>query len=156
MRILHTFLHLIILLSVLGTFTACKSNKAAYFLTTKSKSDFPYQHIVSFTLPNELTEQQYYLEDADGNKFPVQRDSNGKAWTVLDLEGGDKEKNFKLSSLSEDSVVSGIKYIENENSVSFSINDKPIFTYQKEGALTDQAIESAYLRGGYIHPVYTP
>src|SRR5690606_31788077 len=67
-----------------------------------------------------------------------------------------KEKEFKLSPLSEDSIFSGIKYIDHKNSVSFSINDKSLFTYQKEGVLPDPTIDSAFLRGGYIHPVYTP
>ncbi|MDQ3536496.1 MAG: PmoA family protein [Bacteroidota bacterium] len=40
--------------------------------------------------------------------------------------------------------------------ISFSLEGRPVLSYQTTGSLPRPDIDSIYLRGGYIHPLYTP
>lgn len=146
----------IFIFSFVWTFPRCQDKSDNYFITVKPEANYRQQQIVSFSLPIEPEHENFFLQDSSGNRFPVQFDSKRTAWAIVDLPQDNNAIEFEILSGQNAEETNKIRAIDHGKSVSFSINDKPIFTYQKGSTLPSSSIDSAYLRGGYIHPVYTP
>lgn len=143
------------LLLFVCTFFGCQHNTRQYMISFKGSSGSSVPNLVSFTLPEEKHEEGYHLEDSVGNKYPIQIDANNKGWVLLsNLTNG--ENQFRLVHGQTKSKSEKVALRQDDNKITFVLDDKPIFSYQKDGALPTPNIDSAFLRGGYIHPVFTP
>lgn len=145
----------LLLLIISYSILSCKADSKKYFITIERGNPGSSNHIVSFHLPEGAIDSSYFLEDPEGNNIPMQIDSNRRAWFIL-KEPGKKINQFYLIPGKEKVVSKEIRCREEANTITFFSNEKTIFSYQKEGELPKPEIDSAFLRGGYIHPVYTP
>jgi hypothetical protein len=116
-------------------------------------------HILKFNIPGSYLRNSdnladYYFQNNQGVKIPVQIDENGKAIAILTgLNKGSSEKyRLKKGRLGE----KGIRVISNGNFLSFSYGEKKILNFQVNASLPDSSIDSVFLRAGFIHPVFTP
>lgn len=133
----------------------CQQNSSQYLVSIKGSSANSSHNIVSFTLPDGTHEKGYYLKDSLGNEYPVQIDAVGKGWTIIP-NLIKKESEFRLLSGQTKAKLDKVKIKEDGNKITFTLGEKTIFSYQKDGVLPRPDIDSAFLRGGYIHPVFTP
>jgi hypothetical protein len=155
MKTTHSFYKLMFLLTIICLTIGCRNKSAKQITTTADEAISSTFQIVSFSLPPKTNGDSHFLKDKEGNEFPIQIDAKGKAWAVV-KPLKDNGKQFYLMSGKPEGRAEGIKFQEEDHALSFSINGRPIFTYQKQGALPNPSIDSVFLRGGYIHPVYTP
>lgn len=151
-----------ILFFLLGTSYTCQQEKSRQLIIIEGavSSDLyqrktSEQNIVSFSLPEGNHQETYHLEDASGNEYPVQIDIDNKGWAILSIQNN-KENQFYLVGGQTEVKASEIESREDGNRIAFTLNGDTIFSYQKDGALPRADIDSSFLRGGYIHPVFTP
>lgn len=140
---------------ILSTALSCQQNTSQYLISIKGSSENSVPNLISFSLPEGKHEEAYHLEDSLGNEYPVQIDANHKGWAIL-FNLTNKENQFRLVPGQTKSESENVALMEEGNSITLALDDKRIFSYQKEGALPRSEIDSSFLRGGYIHPVYTP
>ena len=133
---------------------SCQRNTGEYIVSIEGERLDSGNHIVSFMLPDSASGGFYALEDQQGKEHKLQVNPNGRAWAIIN--GLNNNKKLNLVRKEERPVSEGIEYNEAEGLITFSKKGQPIFSYRKEGQLPDADIDSVYLRGGYIHPVYTP
>jgi hypothetical protein len=111
--------------------------------------------IVSFTLPAELKGNSYALRNTSGQLTQLQVDSQRQATFVLGRLKADETKTFKL--VRAKASAPRVMAQQSDNKLEFSLADHKVFSFVgKPGSLPDNSIKPIFLRGGYIHPIYTP
>lgn len=130
---------------------SCSSGKnhLGYIDLEISEFDRPIA-IVSFS---GTSEDNLYLEDANGNTFPIQTDEQGIGQAIL--TGIRAGVNYRYAVKKSASPQVSLEIFSREEDIKFSYNNKPIVVYQSKGQLPE-GVDSVYLRGGYLHPVYSP
>jgi hypothetical protein len=108
--------------------------------------------IVSFSLPGGAG-KSFVLRDDQGGQIPVQVDDNGIASFVLPSLKAGAEATFTLQE--NEKPAPGVTAVQETDGVKLMIGALTVFRYQMQGKLP-AGIDKKYLRGGYIHPLYTP
>jgi hypothetical protein len=106
--------------------------------------------IVSFSLPPGTPSQT--LRDPQGVSLPVQVDESGRAVFVLPSLKAGAQATFTLEPAAR---APEVKAIRESDGVKLAIGAAIVVRYQMQGKLPP-GIEPWYLRGGYLHPIYTP
>lgn len=116
------------------------------------------QTVVSFSWPAEFEAEHAVLVDSEGQVIAVQQMPNGRGFFVLEQLAVGETARFTLREATQTEAQQEVLQAERvENGVVFQQAHQPMLRYQAEpGPLPDVAIDSVYLRGGYIHPIYTP
>ena len=113
-----------------------------------------HETIVSFALPSEFKKDSYALRDATGQQIPLQIDADRQASFVLPALKAGETRTYQLVVAASKPSVSVTRRSEG---LDFKIAGRNIFTFVTTPAgLPDKTIKPVFLRGGYIHPVYTP
>jgi len=119
--------------------------------------------VVSFqydrkNFPWDPTGSRAYLQDLKGTRIPLQFDPT-TAWFVLrDLKAGQTDT-FLLKHDSGKSPrdAQGVELARVQNRLEIKIRGHEVFSFVAEPAsLPSPDIKPVFLRGGYIHPVFTP
>lgn len=114
--------------------------------------------IVSFAFPDgvgaEGRPRSYNLRDAAGRVTPLQVSEDGTAVFILDALGAGQEASFTLEELAV-TPAAAVAAISEDSVVRVRMGASTLFDFQTRGELP-VGIEPVYLRGGYIHPLYTP
>jgi len=110
--------------------------------------------VVSFSLPSSFPHGPYHLEGPDGTTVPLQVHGT-RAWFVLDRLSAGDERTYRLVEGSAGADTVSVD--RQERSLAVSVGGEPVVRYwTDERPLPRPALDSIYLRGGYLHPVRTP
>ena len=112
-----------------------------------------HHSIVTFPLTPNVA-GALILRDGRGKVVPLQRHTDGTAKFILDsLEAG--QSAVYTIERAEASTPSGPTVMARGKSLELGSNARRVARFQMEGELPP-GIDEVYLRGGYLHPVYTP
>jgi hypothetical protein len=109
--------------------------------------------IVSFALAG-VTGQSFMLEDEQAAMLPLQVGADGTATFVLPELAAGQERAFTVRS-SEAAAPSSVTSLAGASDVSLAVAGTKLVSFQTEGTLPD-GVAAVYLRGGYLHPLYSP
>jgi len=110
--------------------------------------------VLSFSLPAPLPDGRYHLKGPDGATVPLQVHGT-RAWFVLDRLPAGAERTYRL--VEGRSAADPVGVTRKERSIAVSVGGQPVLQYwTDERPLPRPALDSLYLRGGYLHPVRTP
>ena len=133
-------------------------NKTA--LVTVSAGDLDRRDVVvTFLLPQDYKGSTYYLRDNRGQTTPLEIDPDRRATFILrELKAG----TIKSYSIVErkgftDNEGAAVHLSSNDDLIDVTLKGKKIFTFVgKPRGLPEPNIKEVFLRGGYIHPVFSP
>jgi hypothetical protein len=112
--------------------------------------------VVIFPLPEELQGLSLLLRDRRGGQHLVQVDDRGRAVFILKgLERGRSEP-FSLELRDGRKPRGGVELRREADGVRLLIGGKPALRYQTTGKQPSPTVAPDYVRGGYLHPVFTP
>jgi hypothetical protein len=112
--------------------------------------------IVSFEVALDATSLQ--LRGDDGGVIPVQVHA-GRAWCILPVVKAGESKTYRVEPGAPGVAGSGenlVSIVKDAGAMTFSSNQRPMIAYQSEKVPLPPGFEDAYLRGGYVHPVFSP
>jgi Methane oxygenase PmoA len=114
--------------------------------------------IVSFAFPEGVgaagTQRSFNLRDAAGRVLPLQVSEDGTAVFILDALGAGQQLTFTLEELAAPPAAA-IAAMSEGDAVRVRIGTSTLLDFQTLGELP-AGVDPIYLRGGYIHPLYTP
>jgi len=99
-----------------------------------------------------------HLEDEKGTWIPLQFDGTTASFVLRDLKAG-QSKTLRIVRDGGKSprVNSGAELMRVQNRLEIKVRGRQVFSFVAEPAgLPAPDIKPVFLRGGYIHPVYTP
>jgi hypothetical protein len=112
-----------------------------------------HQTIVTFQLANPAG-KSYTLTDAAGTMLPLQVGSDGAAVFILPELLAGQERSYTVQAL-EAEPANAVSSAQGQSDVSLAIGATKVLRFQAQAELPN-GVEAIYLRGGYIHPVYSP
>ena len=154
MQSFKTLLPIIIAVVALLTNVALSSAKRKAYVSVAAGDHDRYETVVSFALPAEFKGDSYVLRDASGQLIPLQIDSDRSASFVLPSLKAGQTKRYEL-------VVAGSKpgvdLTRRSDGLDFKVGGQTVFSFVTTPAgVPAKDIKPIFLRGGYIHPVFTP
>lgn len=115
-----------------------------------------YESLVSFALPAEFKGASYALRDASGQLIPLQIDADRNASFVLSALKAGETRNYQIVA-SASKAKTSVDLTRQPDGLDFKIGGRSVFTFvTTPSGLPDKNIKPVFLRGGYIHPVFTP
>lgn len=134
---------------------AC-AQPAAYTLSVEAGAYDRRHTITSFAFPEGLDGAAFRLRDSDGTILLLQLDEDRTAWFILDRLDAGQTKMYTLEP-AQAPPTGGVVVQQGEGTVRFSLGRQPVLQYHaQKNPLPRPDIDPIYLRGGYLHPVYTP
>lgn len=127
-------------------------------ITVSAGSHDRRESVVSFALPANLRDASYALRDESGDVIQLQIDSRRQATFVLTALKAGATKAYQLipAKLSP-KAAGGVELIKHDNGLNLTIAGRQVFSFVgKPVALPSKDIKPVFLRGGYIHPIYSP
>lgn len=115
--------------------------------------------LVSFDLPAHLEGSSYQIRDEKGRVLPLQIDGQRRATFVLPELAAGKTRTYRLISVKPNRVRrgAGVLLVRAGHLLNVKIAGRQVLSFVTQPpALPDKNIKPIFLRGGYIHPVYTP
>jgi hypothetical protein len=115
--------------------------------------------IVSFDLPAEIPDLAYHLRDSRGQIVPLQIDDNRRATFILrSLKAGESKSYTLVKTKSRiDNEALSVHLDEYSDGIGVTLQGRKVLKFvSKPSSLSDPKIKPVFLRGGYIHPVYSP
>lgn len=109
---------------------------------------------VTFALPERFAGQALELRGR-GGPIAVTVAPDGHATFVLPRLRKGASARFELTTPAKPPRPA-VEVQPGEGGLAISIGGKPAFHYRSEGAAPDPSIKPEYVRGGYLHPVFTP
>jgi len=144
--------HVVLLLTIFVMASAARSADT-YTLTVSAGDTDRISTPVSFTLPDNLTGDNWYLT-SHKNPYTPLHISGHTATFILDNLPANKSATYKLQQGAKKAAI--VNLTREGNVLKISAGDKPILTYQGDPSTPPQGVDPVFIRGGYIHPVYTP
>jgi hypothetical protein len=93
-----------------------------------------------------------HLRDRNGKRFPLQVHADGTASFIIEsLAAGEKA----VFAIKDGAVGATAAAVERGMALELSQNARPVVRFQMQGELPP-GIDPVYLRGGYLHPLFTP
>jgi hypothetical protein len=127
----------------------------ARFTVAVSAGEFERANtVVSFPLPEGSAGKSLVLRDARGGTLPVQADDSGRAVFVLPALAAGAQASYTLEETATPAATA-VNAVKADDGVTFKIGGSTVFLYQTQGKLPG-GVGKQFLRGGYIHPLYTP
>jgi hypothetical protein len=111
-----------------------------------------FETIVSYALPGGAG-KSFVLRGELGARLPLQVDAAGNATFVLPSLASGKEATFELEETQ--APPPSVAAVRETDGIKLTIGTTTLLRYQMQGKLPP-GIDAVYLRGGYIHPVFTP
>lgn len=108
--------------------------------------------IVTFSLPDSQG-RQLALRSAQGDSIPLQLSADGTATFILSALAVGQQATFDLEEVA--APLAGTTATEVGKGVELKIGNSSVLRFQTTGELPS-GIAANRLRGGYIHPFYTP
>jgi len=114
--------------------------------------------IVTFALPSEVTGVGYELRDSRGLVTPLNIDQKRRATFILrSLKAGESKTYTVVKSKAGSDRKNAVVLTNSQNGIDATLNGSKVFSFVgKPKGLPRPNIKPVFLRGGYIHPVYTP
>jgi len=109
--------------------------------------------IVSFPLPPGAARASI-LRDEKGDVLALQRGADGSATIIVPSLGKGQKVVFSLES-ADAAAAPGPNVVDRGKALDLSNGARTVVRFQKQGELPP-GIDPVYLRGGYLHPLYTP
>lgn len=145
----------IILVALLATGKLSAANKKTYVSVAAGSQD-RYESVVSFALRPDFRGDSYALRDASGQQLPLQIDSARNANFVLPALKAGETKTYQLV-VAKSKPKPAVDFARRSDGLDFKLAGRSVFSFVTTPAgLPDKAIKPVFLRGGYIHPVFTP
>lgn len=136
-----------------GELTAAK--RKLYVSVTAGSHD-RYDTVVSFALPADQNAESYALRDASGQLIPLQIDSSRQASFVLASLKAGQTKTYDLV-VARTKAKGGVDFTRRSDGLDFKVDGRSVFSFvTMPSKLPAKDIKPIFLRGGYIHPVFTP
>jgi hypothetical protein len=114
---------------------------------------------VSFELGAELARRagrRYELRDAKNQPVPLQVEANGRAFFVVRALGKSEKATYTLRAGGRAVKSAADLAVKREaDGVVFNAGAAPVLRFATTGKLP-AGIDPKFLRGGYIHPIYSP
>jgi hypothetical protein len=159
LRSLMSFKYLIVismvLMALLLSNTGATALPAGTFVTVSAGEWDRHNTVVTFDFNSKSKGRGYHLVDDNGSFIPLQLGGTTAAFVLRDLKAGQSKK-FRLVSGGAKSDA-GVELARVQNRLEIKIGDRPVFSFVAEPAgLPAPDIKPVFLRGGYIHPVFTP
>jgi hypothetical protein len=132
--------------------------KSSEQITVSAGSFDRRESVVSFQLPTELKGSFYSLQEEFGRVVPLQIDAQRRGSFVLDALKAGAAKTYRLISTRPGRpAAGGIELVKNDNGLELTISGRKAFSFVgKPVGLPHKDIKPVFLRGGYIHPIYSP
>ncbi len=114
------------------------------------------QTIVTIPIPVNSPEKPVLVGKTNGIGLPLQLSDDGTATFILPELAAGKTAEFLLAAVKEDRPDRA-EADEDGDVIAFSVAGKPVATFQ--GKTTEPPrpdIDPLFLRGGYLHPLFTP
>jgi hypothetical protein len=108
--------------------------------------------IVTFALPDGIG-KTFALRGEQGVRLALQVDAGGVASFVLPSLAAGREATFDLEATA--APTSAVTAVRESDGIRLAIGATTLVRYQMQGKLPP-GIDPVYLRGGYLHPVFTP
>lgn len=108
--------------------------------------------IVSFDAGPQFAGQNRVLSNGS-ESVPVQIDQSGRAVFVLPALKAQAQATFTLGAASQGPAT--ITAVKEADGVAINVGARKVLRYQMQGKLPG-GVGPQYLRGGYLHPIYTP
>jgi hypothetical protein len=109
--------------------------------------------ITSFQLA-DATGKSFTLVDKQGGSIPMQVAPDGSAVFVLPELSAGQQHTYRVET-SPSEPVAAVTAIQGADDVSLAIDGTKVLRFQAQGKLP-LGVSEVYLRGGYIHPFYSP
>ncbi len=146
-----TLLPFLIVVVVLSTHGA----KRKTYVSVAAGSYDRNETIVSFALPDEFKGESYSLRDASGQLIALQIDSERRATFVLPALKAGQTLSYDLVAGTK--VKPAVDFTPRSDGLDFKVGGLSVFSFvTTPSALPSKDIKPVFLRGGYIHPVFTP
>lgn len=135
--------------------------KKSAFITVSAGSLDRKESIVSFALPAEFRGLFYVLRDESARSLPlipVQVDAQRQATFVLPELLAGKSKTYRLIEVkTSPQTIAKAALSADQSQLDLNVAGRKALSFvtKPRGAVGSE-IKSVFLRGGYIHPVYTP
>ncbi len=113
--------------------------------------------VVTFQLPGDATDARV-LEDADGNRLPLQVSGDARASFILSHLRNGEEATYRLVERDPSDDLQGwVEAARDNGRLRFSVEGVPSLYYQAEERPFPRAnINPSVKRGGFLHPVMSP
>lgn len=138
-------------------FALSTASHAATFLKIEAGQHDRLQTPVTVSIPSDAPENPA-LKTPEGDTLPLQLSDDRTAIFILPELAAGKSARFELVSLPEpagDNAVAAS--VEKDDSVDFKVSGAPVATMiGKVTELPRKDIEPIFLRGGYLHPLFSP
>ncbi len=108
---------------------------------------------VAIGLGAEAAGKVLALRDAAGARLPLQADAEGRAVFVLPALKAGASASFTIDGTLE--TPAGVEARKGDDHVEVAVGPAVLFRYQMQGKLPP-GVGQNFLRGGYVHPMYTP
>ncbi len=136
-----------------GELNAAKRNT---YVTVAAGALDRSETVVSFALPAEFKGNAYALRDTNGLQLPLQIDSERRASFVLPALKAGQTMTYRLV-VAGSRVKAGVDFTRRSDGLDFKIGARGVFTFVTTPAsVPAKEIKPVFLRGGYLHPVFTP
>lgn len=136
-----------------GELNAAKRNA---YVTVAAGSRDRLETVVSFALPAEFKGDSYALRDTNGQQLPLQIDSERHASFVLPALKAGQAKTYRIV-VAGSKAKPGVDFTRRNDGLDFKLGGRSVFTFVTTPAgVPSKEIKPVFLRGGYLHPVFTP
>jgi hypothetical protein len=150
-----TLLLVLIVALVLATNVELADVKSKTYVSVAAGSYDRNETVVSFALPDEPKGESYSLRDASGQLTALQIDSERRATFVLPALKAGETKIYNL--VASGKAKPAVDFTRRSDGLDFKIGGLRVFSFvTTPSGLPSKDIKPVFLRGGYIHPVFTP
>jgi hypothetical protein len=122
-------------------------------ITVKAGAFDRHRSIVTLPLA-DAAGKSWVLEDAEGASLPLQVASDGTATFVLPELLAGQERSYTIAATAAEPAA-GASSARGPSDVTLKIGAATVLRFQAQGELP-VGVEAVYLRGGYIHPLFSP
>ena len=130
-------------------------SKDAYITVSAGQWD-RHNTVISFDLKPTRRERIFHLVDDAGTTIPLQIDGTTASFLLRDLKA-DQTKRFRLVPGSTKFLGETPMISRGRGFIKIKIGGRQVFNFVSEPtSLPSPDIKPVFLRGGYIHPLYTP
>lgn len=157
-RVCVALMAIICVANLMVCFESGAAKKTAYVSVAAGGLD-RRESVVSLELPAEFKGTSYVLQDESARIVPLQVDSQRRATFVLPELGAGKTKTYRLIEVKPDAraATTRVESARDSNQLNLTVAGRQVLSFvAKPLSLPGNDIKPIFLRGGYIHPVYTP
>ena len=154
-RFKNLLLILIAVVALFATGELSAAKRKAYVSVAAGAHD-RYEAVVSFALPADFKGDSYALRDTSGQLIPLQIDADRSASFVLPALKAGQTKTYQLV-VAGSKPKTGVDLTRRSDGLDFKVGGRSVFSFvTTPSGLPAKDIKPIFLRGGYIHPVFTP